>query len=157
MFFSNLFKMKKLSLLIAVVVFTAFGAVAQIHNPVKWTFASKKLNAKEAVIFMKATMDSGWHIYGLHVPEGGPISTSFSFASSKDYTLNGQVAGPAPQTKFEKDFDMNVPSYAKEVVFQQKIKLNKGQTTVKGIVEFMACDAQRCLPPKEHAFNVTIK
>lgn len=149
--------MKKLSLLIVIVLFTAAGAVAQIYNPVKWSVASKKLNDKEAVVFIKATIEKGWHIYGLNVPNGGPIATSFAFQPSKDYNLHGKVAAPAPQSKFEKAFDMNVTYYAKEVTFQQKIKLNKGQTTVKGTVEFMACDAERCLPPEEYAFNVTIK
>lgn len=149
--------MKKVSLLIVAVLFTITGAVAQIYNPVKWSVASKKLSDKEAVVFIRAAIDNGWHIYGLSVPEGGPIATSFAFASSKDYSLNGKVAAPAPQSKFEEVFDMSVPYYAKEVTFQQKVKLNKGQTTVKGVVEFMACDKERCLPPDEYAFNVTIK
>lgn len=149
--------MKKLSLLVIAVLFTIAGAVAQIHEPVKWSVASKKLNDKEAVVFIKATIDNGWHIYGLNVPDGGPISTSFSFPSSENFALSGKVAAPAPQSKFEKEFNMEVPYYAKEVVFQQKIKLKKGQPTVKGVVEFMACDSERCLPPDEFAFNVTIK
>lgn len=33
--------MKKLTLIIAVLFFAISGAVAQIHNPVKWTVASK--------------------------------------------------------------------------------------------------------------------
>ena len=149
--------MKKLSLLLVAVLFTMASSVAQIYDPVKWSVASKKLNDKEAVVFVKATIDNGWHIYGLSVPDGGPIATSFTFSPSKEYSLNGKVVAPAPQSKFEKAFDMNVPYYAKEVVFQQKVKLLKGQTTVKGVVEFMACDAERCLPPDEYAFNVTIK
>jgi len=149
--------MKKLSLLIVIVLFTLTSGVAQIYNPVKWSVASKKLNNKEAVVFIKATIDNGWHIYGLNVPDGGPIATSFAFQTSKDYGLQGKVAAPAPQSKFEKAFEMNVPYYAKEVTFQQKVKLNKNQTTVKGTVDFLACDAETCLPPEEYALNVTIK
>lgn len=149
--------MKKFSLVIIAMMFTLAGAVAQIYNPVKWSVASKKLNSTEAVVFVKATIQEGWHIYGLNVPDGGPISTTFQFTPSKEYTLNGKVAAPTPQSKYEKDFKMNVPFYAKEVTFQQKVKLSKNQTTVKGIVEFMACDKSQCLPPDEYAFNVTIK
>lgn len=149
--------MKKLSLLVILAIMTISGAMAQIHNPVKWSVASKKLNSKEAVVFIKATIQDGWHIYGLNVPEGGPISTVFTFDSSKDYTLNGKVAAPAPQSKYEKDFKMNVPYYPKEVTFQQKVKLVKGQVAVKGTVEFMACDKAQCLPPDEYAFNIAIK
>ncbi|QBQ42725.1 protein-disulfide reductase DsbD domain-containing protein [Sphingobacterium psychroaquaticum] len=150
--------MKKLGLLVAVVLFTITGVVAQIHNPVKWTVAAKKLNSKEGVVFIKATIQDGWHIYGLNVPDGGPISTSFTFSPSKEFSLNGKVAAsPAPKSKFEKDFNMNVPYYPNEVVFQQKVKLTGKQATVKGVVEFMACDKTQCLPPDEYTFNVTIK
>ncbi len=149
--------MKKLSLLLAVVLFTISGAIAQIHTPVKWSVATKKLNAKEAVVFIKATIDQGWHIYGLSVPEGGPISTTFAFNASKEFTLNGKVAAPAPKSKFEKDFNMNVPYYQTEVVFQQKVKLTGKQATVKGTVEFMACDKSQCLPPDEYNFSVIVK
>lgn len=149
--------MKKLSLVVVAVLFTVVGAVAQIYNPVKWSVASKKLNSKEAVVFVKATIQEGWHIYGLNVPDGGPISTSFQFTASNDFSLNGKVAAPAPQSKYEKDLKMDVPFYSKEVTFQQKVSLKKNQTTVKGIVEFMACDKSQCLPPDEYAFNVTIK
>lgn len=149
--------MKKLSLLLAVVLFTVSGAIAQIHTPVKWSVATKKLNAKEAVIFVKATIEQGWHIYGLNVPDGGPISTTFSFNPSKEFTLNGKVAAPAPKSKYEKDFKMDVPFYASEVVFQQKVKLTGKQATVKGTVEFMACDKTQCLPPDEYNFSVIVK
>ena len=149
--------MKKLSLLIAVVFFTITGAMAQIHQPVKWSTAVKKTGANEAIVFIKATIDQGWHIYGLNVPDGGPISTSFTINPTKEFTLNGKVAAPAPKSKYEKDFKMNVPYYQKEVVFQQKVKLTGKTAVVKGTVEFMVCDSERCLPPDEYAFSVTIK
>lgn len=149
--------MKKLSLLIVAVLFTVAGAVAQIYNPVKWSVASKKLNDKEAVIFIRANIENGWHIYGLSVPEGGPIATSFTFSPSASYSLNGKVAAPAPQSKFEEAFNMQVPFYDKQVIFQQKVKLQKGQTSIKGSVEFMACDQEKCLPPDEYAFTIAIK
>ncbi|WP_437921841.1 protein-disulfide reductase DsbD domain-containing protein [Sphingobacterium sp. LRF_L2] len=149
--------MKKITLVVVAAMMMMSAAIAQIHNPVKWSVASKKINSKEAVVFIKATIQDGWHIYGLDVPEGGPISTKFSFSTSSEYTLNGKVAAPAPQSKYEKDFKMNVPYYPKEVTFQQKVKLTKGQTTVKGVVEFMACDKSQCLPPDEYNFSIAIK
>ncbi|MFD2594002.1 protein-disulfide reductase DsbD domain-containing protein [Sphingobacterium griseoflavum] len=149
--------MKRIALCIILLSLFVSAGMAQIHNPVKWSVASKKLNSKEAVVFIKATIQEGWHIYGLHVPEGGPISTTITFAPSKEYTLNGKVAAPAPQSKYEKDFKMNVPFYPNEVTFQQKVKLVKGQTTVKGTVEFMACDKSQCLPPDEYNFNIAVK
>lgn len=149
--------MRKLALVLALAVFGFSAASAQILTPVKWQFGAKKLNDKEAVIIMKAVIEDGWHIYSQNVEDGGPVKTSFTFDASKDFTLNGKTIEPKPKTKFEEVFGMDVPYFSKEVVFQQKVKLNKGQTTVKGYVEFMACDAERCLPPDEVPFAIAIK
>ncbi len=150
--------MKKFSLLIVAVLLTITGAFAQIHNPVKWSVASKKLNSKEAVVFIKATIQDGWNIYSQTVEEGGPLPTSFTYKASKDFTLNGKTIEPQPKTKFEDVFKMNVPYFSTEVVFQQKVKLNTSKpTSVSGTVEFMACDKTQCLPPDEYNFTVTIK
>ncbi|MGK6350727.1 protein-disulfide reductase DsbD domain-containing protein [Parapedobacter sp. DT-150] len=149
--------MKKITLAIAILLITAAGASAQILQPVKWQFGAKKISASEAVIFMKATMDNGWHIYSQNVAEGGPIKTSFTFSPSADFALVGKPAEPKAKNKYEEVFDMDVPYFDKEVVFQQKVKLKNGATTVKGAVEFMACDATQCLPPDEVEFTVAVK
>lgn len=151
------FIMKKVSLLIAAVLMTVTCALAQIHQPVKWSVAHKKLNKNEAVIFVKATIQNGWNIYSQNVADGGPIPTSFKFETSKDYTLNGKTAEPTAKTKYEEVFKMNVPYFTNEVVFQQKVKLTKGTATVKGTVEWQACDKSQCLPPDEYNFAVTVK
>ena len=149
--------MRKLSLVVVLLVMGVSGSFAQIFEPVKWQFGSKKISETEAVVFMKAVIDDGWHIYSQTVGDGGPIKTSFTFTPSKDFSLVGKTAEPKPRIKYEEVFDMDVPYFSKEVVFQQRVKLNKGQTTVRGIVEFMACDAQQCLPPEEVPFVIAIK
>lgn len=149
--------MRKVVLTAMVLCFVVTGAFAQILEPVTWQFGAKKINKDEAVVFIKATMDAGWHIYSQHVEEGGPIKTSFTFTPSADYTLVGKPAEPKPKTKYEEVFSMDVGYFDKEVVFQQKIKLKKGATTVKGAVEFMACDANQCLPPDEVEFAIAVK
>ncbi|MEC3880019.1 protein-disulfide reductase DsbD N-terminal domain-containing protein [Parapedobacter sp. 10938] len=149
--------MRKVVLAAMVLCFAATGAFAQILKPVTWQFGAKKISKDEAVVFIKATIDKGWHIYSQHVEEGGPIKTSFTFSPSTDYTLVGKPAEPKPKTKYEEVFAMDVGYFDKEVVFQQKVKLKKGATTVKGAVEFMACDANQCLPPDEVTFAVAVK
>src|ERR1700709_28573 len=111
--------MKKVLLVIVALVICA-GAYAQIETPVKWAYAAKKLNEKEAVVFLKATIQPGWHIYSLDVKDGGPIKTSFDFAASPLYAPVGKTTEPTPITKYEKVFSMNVSYFEKEVVFQQK-------------------------------------
>lgn len=152
----NLYIMKKIVLLILAVVSVATGAFAQIHKPVKWTVASKKLNNKEAVVFIKATIQNGWHIYSQNIKDGGPIATSFTFGKATDYSLTGKTAEPKPKIKHEEVFKMDVGYFTNEVIFQQKVALKNGKASVKGSVEWQACDASQCLPPDEYSFAVTI-
>ncbi len=148
--------MKKL-MLAAVALMLINTLHAQILTPVKWSYAAKKLNNKEAIIFIKASVDNGWHIYSQYVKDGGPIATSFKFTPSKAYSIVGKTMEPTPATKFETSFKMNVSYFEKEVVFQQKVKLNAGATTVKGQLEYMVCNNRQCLPPEDVDFTVTVK
>jgi thiol:disulfide interchange protein DsbD len=148
--------MKKV-LAIAAALMITIGAKAQVETPVKWSYAAKKTSPTEAVVFLKASIDNGWHIYSQNVKEGGPIKTSFKFTPSKDYTLVGKPVEPKPTTRFEKAFSMNVSFFEKEVVFQQKIKLNSpNATAVKGSLEFMTCNDQKCLPPDDVNFTIPL-
>ncbi len=148
--------MKKLLLAVAILA-VSFGAKAQIETPVKWSYAAKKVSSTEAVVFLKATIEDGWHIYSLNVKEGGPIKTSFTFATSKEYSLVGKASEPKPVTKYEKSFSMNVSYFEKEVVFQQKIKLNSpNASVVKGKLEYMTCNDHKCLPPDDIDFAIPL-
>lgn len=133
---------------------TSFG---QILKPVKWSYASKKINDKEAVLFIKATIEDGWHIYSMTVPENGPQATAFSFSSSKAYQLNGKTQAPKPIVKHDPTFDMEVGYYKKSVVFQQNVKLSQSSPTVKGTLTYMVCNDKQCLPPEEVAFSIPVK
>lgn len=141
----------------AVILLSSLKGSAQILKPVKWSYGAKKISATEAVVFMKATIDGGWHLYSQTVEEGGPVKTTFTYATSKDYTLNGKTQEPQPIVRMEPAFDMKVAFFEKSVIFQQKIKLNKQQVTIKGSVEYMTCNDEKCLPPDTQEFSIPIK
>jgi len=148
--------MKKLFLLITILM-VSVGAFAQIETPVKWAYGAKRISATEAVVFLKATIDDGWHIYSLNVKDGGPIKTSFTFPASKDYIVVGKPSEPTPISKYESSFKMDVSYFEKSVIFQQKIKLKTaGATVVKGSLEYMTCNDHKCLPPDDIDFSIPI-
>lgn len=126
-------------------------------QPVHWAYAAKKTSAKEAVVFFKATIDDGWHIYSQFIKDGGPVKTTISFSRSKEYVLVGPTIEPKPITRIEKVFNMEVGFFEKTVIFQQKIKLKSGQTTVNGKLEYMTCNDQKCLPPDDIDFSIPVK
>ena len=148
--------MKKLLVLTTALLIT-ISASAQIENPVKWAYAAKRTSAADATLFIKATIQNGWHIYSQYVKEGGPIKTSFTFTPSKTYTTVGKPTEPKAVTKFDKQFAMNIGFFEKEVIFQQKIKVKTpGVTQVKGQLEFMVCNDKKCLPPETVDFVVPV-
>jgi DsbC/DsbD-like thiol-disulfide interchange protein len=147
--------MKRL-LILAIVTLLGTAAFAQIEKPVKWSYAAKKINDKEAVVFLKATVDKGWHIYSQKITGDGPVPTTFTFTPSKDFTLNGKPVEPKGITKFEKAFGINVTYLENTAIFQQKIKLNAAKTTIKGKIEFMTCNDLKCLPPDEVEFSIPL-
>jgi len=147
--------MKKL-LLVLVVLFAGRSAFAQIEGHVTWAYAAKKVSATEAVILLKATIDDNWHIYSAYQKDGGPIKTSFKFNKSADVMLEGKIIEPKPHTSYEKNFGMNVSYFENSVVFQQKVKLKGKKATVKGSLEYMTCNDQKCLPPETVEFAVNV-
>ncbi|SEM85473.1 Disulphide bond corrector protein DsbC [Mucilaginibacter gossypiicola] len=144
-------------------ILTAFTSIiatvtySQILAPVKWSYGAKKIDKEQAVVFIKASIDKGWHIYSQHVADGGPVKTSFRFNKSDDYSLNGNTSEPKAVNKYEKAFGMNVQYFEQSVIFQQKVKLKNGQTSVNGTLNYMVCNDKQCLPPKDVEFSIPVK
>jgi hypothetical protein len=149
--------MKKLITATVILFVFAVSAKAQVLTPVHWSYGAKKLNNNEAVVFIKATIDEGWHVYSQTVKDGGPIKTTITFPASAEYTLIGKTIEPTPITRNEKVFKMDVSFFEHEVIFQQKIKLKAGQATVKGTLEYMTCNDHQCLPPDDVEFSIPVK
>lgn len=147
----------KIILGLATTLLLSVSNLRPIENHVKWSYLAKRVSPTEATIYLKATIDEGWHIYSQNIEEGGPTKTEFAFAPSKDYKLTGKTIEPKAVAKFDKFFMMNIASFEKEVIFQQKIKLKpKMAPTVRVRLEFGVCSTKSCLPPDEATFNIPV-
>lgn len=147
--------MKKLisSIMLALI---ALVAQAQILTPVKWKIKlDDKGGAPEKEIVFTATADKGWHLYDMNLPEGGPVSTSFTFEILNGAELIGQpVPSVKPTTVYDEQFAMNLRWYPGTVSFIQKLKVtDPAKFKVEGEVEFMACNDETCLPPDQIPFS----
>lgn len=147
--------MKKLisSIMLALI---ALVAQAQILTPVKWKIKlDDKGGAPEKEIVFTATADKGWHLYDVNLPEGGPVSTSFTFETLNGAELIGQpVPSVKPTTVYDEQFAMNLRWYPGTVSFIQKLKVtDPAKFKVEGEVEFMACNDETCLPPDQIPFS----
>ncbi len=65
-------------ILLGLFLIAGLGASAQITNPVKWQYSSKKISDKVYEVRMTAMIDKGWHLYAQDAGEG-PEPTTVSF------------------------------------------------------------------------------
>lgn len=91
----------------------------------------------------------------MNLPEGGPVSTSFTFETLNGAELIGQpVPSVKPTTVYDEQFAMNLRWYPGTVSFIQKLKVtDPAKFKVEGEVEFMACNDETCLPPDQIPFS----
>ncbi|MDD7721403.1 MAG: cytochrome c biogenesis protein CcdA [bacterium] len=130
---------------------------AQILTPVTWKIHLDDTGAPEKSIVFTATADKGWHLYDMNLPEGGPISTSFTFETLTGAELIGTpTASVAPTTVYDEQFAMNLRWYPGTVSFTQKFKVtDAAKFKMEGQIEFMACNDETCLPPDQIDFSYT--
>ena len=139
-------------------VFLSAGLNAQVIEPIKWSFDHNQ-SGNEAELIFTASMDEGWHLYDIYLPEGGPIPTEFVFEDSTLFEFVGELQkNPEPVEKFDNIFMLNLRFYSDVAVFTQKIRLKTDNPVqINGYVLFMGCDDEMCLPPNEAEFSFSIK
>lgn len=111
-------------------------------------------------IAVRATLASGWHIYSLTQPAGGPIPTAVKL----DPCGTLEVAGPVRQGAFEKHmepaFGVDVESFTGTAEFWVPVKVaataKPGTTTCTVRVRCQACDGKVCLPPTDYVAEVKL-
>lgn len=148
--------MKKL-LLFLIIATTSFSLSAQIQNPVKWEFTSKKIADKTYEVHFTARIDKGWHLYAQDTGEG-PVPTSFTFARNPILNTDGKTKEIGNLLKeYDNNFGSVLKFYADKVEFVQVVKLKaNAKTSVNGEVEFMVCNDEKCLPPRKIPFTIKL-
>lgn len=139
-------------------VLLALPALAQIQEPIKFKTEWKQNSDSEAEIIFNATIDKGWHVYSTELEEGGPISASFNIDQIQGAETIGKLT-PVGNEINEMDpiFGMKVRYFKDKATFIQKIKITDKNYSIKGYLEYGACNDENCLPPTsvDFSFNGT--
>lgn len=135
--------------------FITVAAQAQIFTPVTWEFGLNDSGSAEKKLLFTATLENGWHLYDMNLPEGGPVSTAFTFETIKGAELVGTPSATTkPTTVFDELFDMELRWFGGKVTFVQKVKVTDPKKfAIAGEVEYMACNDENCLPPERESFS----
>lgn len=88
----------------------------------------------------------------------GPLPTLISFEENEAYDIVGDIQEEGLKTKFDEESEGEIGYFKDLAIFKQKIKVNSGEEFVlKGNVNYMICNATKCLPPTDYNFELTIK
>ncbi|HEX5624978.1 MAG TPA: protein-disulfide reductase DsbD domain-containing protein [Saprospiraceae bacterium] len=116
--------------------------------------AIKKDNGRFTLNFI-ATIEDGWFIYSSKIGEDGPLPTTIEFTSSDSYQTTGEILEQSDHRTegFDDIFEMQLVKYKKEVQFSQDVQVVDPSKPIEGLFTYQTCDASRCLPPKNIAFQ----
>ncbi len=128
------------------------------QNPVKWSFSAKPAGGDQVDLVFDAIIEDGWSTYSQFLGgDDGPVPTSFTFKEGPHYKLIGKASeGGEKKTMFDKVFGMELTKFKHHAIFTQRIQVVDGSKPVGGFLEYMTCNDEMCLPPKQVDFSIKI-
>ena len=131
-------------------------AAAQM-NPVRWSMSEQGRKGSVITFKVKADIESGWHLYSISQPSGGPIPTRIWLDGEQPFELAGQVTGPKPKSEFDRNFEMDVEYYEGVAEFSLPVKQkSQGKQTLRVSAHFQVCNDKLCLPPRTVRIERTV-
>ena len=147
--------MQRLYTIILSLMMFAFGANAQMLEPIVWSSTIKMTSNNEGVMTFKASIDDGWHLYSFDLPENGPNATKISFEKTSGIELLGEIVpSRQPIDTVDLVFNIRVGWWDADVEFSQKFKvLEEGKYDIAGEIYFQACNGETCIAPTTETFD----
>ena len=147
--------------LLILLILWSLSLSAQIYDPVKWQLSVENLTATGADLKFTATIESGWSMYAIDIPEATirPVPTSFVFDPNPAFELMGDMEQIIkPEVKADPYFNnLQIGKFYNLAAFRQKIKILKPEDfIVKVEVEYMCCNDVTCLAPQQIELEIKI-
>lgn len=128
--------------------------MAQMMNPVKWTYSAKSIENNEFELTFTAKVDNEWHLYSQTNP---PNQLTFEFTQNGNYSRIGDVKEPKPHQENDEYLGPVAFFKTQTVVFTQKIKVNSDRPfEIKGEIYGQACQDNGLCVPIEADFSFKI-
>ena len=132
----------------------AMPVLAQIQEPVKFNSELKRISETEAEIVLNAVIDKGWHVYSTELGDDGPISATFNVDNISGAEVDGKLLPQGNEIEeMDPIFEMKVRFFESKATFVQKIKITDEKFSIKGYLEYGACNDENCLPPTSVDFE----
>ncbi|MFN0279402.1 MAG: protein-disulfide reductase DsbD family protein [Pyrinomonadaceae bacterium] len=131
------------------------------QTPAQWSLSSDSKSAQlesgdKIKVTLKAEIESGWHLYALEQPEGGPIATRIIATEGKPFAIDGKIESRKPIVKPDPLFTgmdgkpLTTKFFDDSAAFTIPLKAtaNAASDELSLDVRFQLCNDRFCLPPR---------
>ena len=149
----SIFRTKAIFLFVFL-LFGVFSSFGEMINPVKWNFTFEKTGQSEGYVVLKATIESGWHMYSTKLPEGGPVPTSVHFETTDNAKSVGELTEyPTPHSEIDEVYNLKLSWWEGSATIKQKFQIDASKPySITGYVQYMACNDGTCQAPQKESF-----
>ncbi len=149
-----------LTVLLLIICGTLTAAAQQpASSPVRWRTIVRMTSATTGTVTFRALVASGWHLYGLDMPKGGPKATTFDLSESAGMEFTSPVT-PArePVKAIDPLFGQEFQWWDSNVQFTVSFRLTepRDKARLKAAIGYMCCDGTTCRPPVTERISAPI-
>ena len=128
------------------------------QNPVKWSFTTKDAGNCQVDLIYTGIIEDGWYTYSQFLEsEDGPVATTITFKEGAHFKLIGKAKESGEIIKtHDKVFDMNLTKFKHKAILTQRVEVKDASKAINGYLNFMVCNDEMCLPPKDLDFTFRI-
>lgn len=149
--------MRKITLfLTAMLLIGASLAKADIARPIRWSQTINMTSETEGYVEFNATIEKGWHLYALQLPEGGPRPTTFDFSTVEGAEFTDEIQpSTAPYEKVDLIFHLKLGWWDEDVSFRRNFRLTGTEgCRIEGVITYQGCNDKSCIPPTKEPFEL---
>lgn len=141
-----------------VAVLYAAGVMAQGDVPVHFSVQQKVVSPTEVDVIFTGKIDNGWHVYSTGLPADGPVSATLTTEKAEGVKPLGKLKAQGKEiSNFDQVFGMKLRYFEKSVTFVQRYHITGKTYTLKGYLEYGACNDENCMPPTQVEFSYSGK
>jgi thiol:disulfide interchange protein len=139
----------------------AVDARAQEH-PITLTATPTRATIRPGALLtvrVAARIPSGWHLYSVTQPAGGPVATSFSVLPAEHFRISGALGSPVPNLTPDPNFGIITEWYEDSATFRVPVRATvavRGEQTLQVLAAYQTCNARYCLPPVEDTLPLAV-
>jgi hypothetical protein len=142
----------------------AIFAQSPSPQPVQWKAVlvpdAPVKSGVRATIDLSGKIETGWHVYALTQPAGGPIPLRVSLDENEVAESRDKVTGTEAIRKNDPSFQLETLFYQGDFTLRIPVEVKHpatGERIIPLSVRFQACSDRTCLPPRTVHLSVPVE